>query len=55
VLKGYGVGRKTKNEKIPGLDKIKRFDIFTNFDHYGIPRPEIMSCDFSKPPFHSFG
>eukprot|EP00347_Sterkiella_histriomuscorum_P012467 403368464 len=56
VLKGYGVGRKSKNiDKIKDADKIKRFDVFTNFDYYGIPRPEIMASDFSKPPFHCLG
>ena len=51
VLKGYGVGRKTKNTNIPGLDKIQRFDLFCNFDHYGIQRPEILASDFSRPAF----
>ena len=31
VLKGYAVGGKTRNKGIEGLDKIERFDIFTNF------------------------
>ena len=30
VIKGYGVGRKTKN-KVEGLDKIEKFDVTTNF------------------------
>jgi tRNA G10 N-methylase Trm11 len=51
VLKGYGVGRKTIN-KIEGLDKIEKYDIFTNFNHYKFPLPEIMVSDFSRPPFH---
>jgi len=38
VLKGYGVGRKTKN-KLEGLDKIDKFDVFTNFKYYGLPLP----------------
>lgn len=48
VLKGYGVGRKTKNQ-IEGLDQIKRFDIFTNFYYYKLPLPEIYSMDCSNP------
>jgi tRNA (guanine10-N2)-methyltransferase len=30
VLKGYACGRKTKN-KVEGLDKIEKFDIYANF------------------------
>ena len=48
VLKGYGVGRKTKNN-VPGLDKIEKYDIFTNFYHYKIPVPEVFVMDCSKP------
>jgi tRNA (guanine10-N2)-methyltransferase len=48
VLKGYGVGRKTKNA-VEGLDKIKKFDIFTNFYHYEMPVPEFFVMDCSKP------
>lgn len=51
MLKGYGVGRKTKNLSIKGLDKISRFDIFTNFHHYGLPLPEIAVMDVSNPAF----
>lgn len=50
VLKGYGVGRKTKN-KVAGLDKIQRYDIFTNFYHYKLPVPEIFVMDCSNPAF----
>ena len=46
VLKGYGVGRKTRN-KIEGLEKIDKFNVFTNFDYYGLPRPEILAMDVS--------
>ena len=52
MLKGYGVGRKTKN-KVEGLDQIKRFDIFTNFYHYKMPVPEIFVMDCSKPALHA--
>ena len=48
VIKGYGVGRKTKN-KIEGMDKIEKFDIRTNFDHYKLPRPEFWVQDFHRP------
>jgi tRNA (guanine10-N2)-methyltransferase len=48
VLKGYGVGRKTKNQ-VEGLDKITKYDIFTNFYHYKMPVPEIFVMDCSNP------
>lgn len=38
VLQGYSVGKKAKKE-IPGMEKIKRYDIFTNFKYYGLPKP----------------
>ena len=41
VIKGYGVGRKTKNE-VEGLEKIEKFDVTTNFRHYNIPIPEFF-------------
>ena len=31
VLKGYAVGGKTKNIGIEGLEKINKFNVFTNF------------------------
>lgn len=40
VIKGYAVGRKTRN-KIEGLDKIEKFDILTNFDHYKLAHPDF--------------
>jgi hypothetical protein len=50
VLKGYGVGGKSKNwEKIEGIEKIKRYDIFANFHHYQLPMPEIFCMDCSNP------
>ena len=48
VIKGYGVGRKTKND-IPGLNDIKKFDINTNFSYYGLPHPEFWVQDFQRP------
>lgn len=48
VLKGYGVGRKTKN-KIPGLDKIEKFDAFTNFKYYELPQPDFWVQDITCP------
>ena len=48
VIKGYGVGRKTKND-IKGLDKIDKFDITTNFKHYGLPIPEFWIQDVHNP------
>ncbi len=51
VLKGWSVGRKTYNQEVN--DKIKtntatdskneEYDVFTNFDYYGLPRPEIFT------------
>ena len=40
VIKGYGVGRKTKN-KIEGLDEIEKFDIMTNFNYYKMAHPDF--------------
>ena len=51
VLKGYAVGGKTKNKGIEGLDKIDKFNIFTNFKHYGIPVPDVMAMDISAVQF----
>lgn len=48
VIKGYGVGRKTKND-IKDLDKIERFDIFTNFKYYKIPVPDFWVQDANHP------
>ena len=53
MLRGLGVGRKTYNKEV--VEKIKkdaeieetkeesRYDIFTNFRHYGMAFPEILS------------
>jgi hypothetical protein len=48
VLKGYGVGRKTKNTGIDGLDKIEKFDIHTNFKHYKLSMPDFIAMDISS-------
>jgi len=48
VIKGYGVGRKTKNQ-IKGLDDIKKFDINTNFQYYGLPLPDFWVQDMNTP------
>lgn len=50
MLKGYGVGRKNKNN-VPGLDKYSRFDVFTNFTHYKLPYPDFFIMDCAKPAF----
>jgi tRNA (guanine10-N2)-methyltransferase len=42
------VGRKTKN-KIKGIEKIEKFDAFTNFDYYGIPQPDFWVQDITQP------
>jgi tRNA (guanine10-N2)-methyltransferase len=52
VLKGYGVGRKTKNTGIEGLDKIEKFDIHTNFKHYKLPMPDFLAMDISALQFN---
>lgn len=52
VLKGYGVGRKTHNV-VEGLEKIKKFDIYTNFYHYKMPVPEFFVMDCSNPAVHA--
>ena len=51
VLKGYAVGGKTKNKGIEGLDKIDKFNIFTNFKHYRLPSPDFMAMDISAVQF----
>jgi tRNA G10 N-methylase Trm11 len=48
VLKGYGVGKKTRNTGIEGLDKIEKFDITTNFKHYKLPVPDFIAMDVSS-------
>lgn len=48
VLKGYGIGRKTNNE-IKDLDKIEKFDILTNFKHYGLSHPDFWVQDVHAP------
>lgn len=52
VLKGYAVGAKTKNKGIEGLDKITKFNVFTNFLHYKLPCPEVMVMDVSVVQFN---
>ena len=52
VLKGYGVGRKTLNKGIEGLDKIEKFDVHTNFKYYGLPVPDFLAMDLSVLGFN---
>lgn len=52
VLKGYGVGRKTRNTGIEGLEKIEKFDIRTNFYHYKLPMPDFIAMDVSSLQFN---
>lgn len=40
VIKGYAVGRKTKNA-LPGLEEIEKFDVLTNFTHYKMAHPDF--------------
>jgi len=51
VLKGYAVGGKTKNKGIEGLDKIEKFNVFTNFKHYRLPEPDVIAMDISAVQF----
>ena len=51
VLKGYAVGGKTRN-KVEGLDKIEKFDIFANFQHYKLQRPDFLAMDISALQFN---
>lgn len=52
VIKGYGVGRKTRNTGIEGLEKIQKFDIRTNFHHYNLPLPDFLAMDISSLQFN---
>jgi len=53
VLKGYAVGGKTRNKGIAGLDKIKQFDVRTNFLHYKLPLPDFLAMDVSCVMFNT--
>jgi tRNA G10 N-methylase Trm11 len=33
------------------MEKITRYDIFTNFKWYGLPLPNILAMDFSYPVY----
>ncbi len=48
VLRGYSVGytRKSENDKTP---QKMQGNIFSNFDDYGFPRPQIIRQDINKP------
>ena len=48
VIKGYGVGRKTKNN-IKDLDKIDKFDILTNFTYHKMAHPDFWVQDVHAP------
>ena len=50
VLRGYSVGytRKSENDKTP---QKMQGNIFSNFDDYGFPRPQIIRQDINKPAF----
>lgn len=51
VIRGYAVGGKTKNKGIKDLDKIEKFDVFTNFKYYGLSEPDVMAMDISALQF----
>ena len=46
VLQGIKVGKKARKE-LPGMEKIEKYNVFTNFDWYELPRPNILAMDFS--------
>ena len=50
VLRGYSVGytRKSESDKTP---QKMQGNIFSNFDDYGFPRPQIIRQDINKPAF----
>ena len=50
VLRGYSVGytRKNENDKTP---QKMQGNIFSNFDDYDFPRPQIIRQDINKPAF----
>ena len=50
VLRGYSVGytRKSEEDKAP---QKKQGNIFSNFDDYNFPRPQIIRQDINKPAF----
>ena len=50
VLRGYSVGytRKSDNDKTP---QKMQGNIFSNFDDYNFPRPQIIRQDINKPAF----
>ena len=50
VLRGYSVGYTRKNEKDKTPQKMQG-NIFSNFDDYGFPRPQIIRQDINKPAF----
>lgn len=54
VLKGYAVGGKSKN-KIPGIEKIDKFNIYTNFLHYGMKIPDFAAVDIASLPLDLSG
>ena len=50
VLRGYSVGytRKSEEDKTP---QKRQGNIFSNFDDYNFPRPQIIRQDINKPAF----
>jgi len=49
VLHGLGVGRLNKNRT---AEEGEHVNIFSNFEDYGLPRPEIIRCDNANPAWH---
>ena len=48
VLHGFGVGRKSYNEKVTkqvddGDNENEQYNIFTNFNYYGLKHPNIFA------------
>lgn len=49
VLHGTKIGRKTYNQEVLSKMEQAHFDVFTNFTHYGLPRPEVLAMDVVSP------
>ena len=48
VLNGSAIGHKTYKKNVKEYDN---YDIFTNFEHYGLMPPEIFVSNIHKPSF----
>eukprot|EP01069_Polyplicarium_translucidae_P005421 Polyplicarium_translucidae@DN2783_c0_g1_i1.p2 len=52
VLMGWGVSQRNKQDR----DQAKvPTDVFQNFVHYGLPKPDVVACDNSQPAWRNRG